>query len=190
MKNEPEARADGEVWKRLPSASTTYEVSSLGRVRLAVSRNKARVGMILAEQMNQFGYVRVHLSHDGIKRDVFVHRLVLETFVCARPDDKFANHINGVRNDNRLVNLEWVTRSENAFHSIRVLGRKSPIGEESSNAKLTEQGVRSIRARMAAGHSAASLAREYGVCTASIQNVCRRKTWAHVGSDVERSATP
>ncbi|MFB2938351.1 HNH endonuclease signature motif containing protein [Aerosakkonemataceae cyanobacterium BLCC-F154] len=70
------------------------------------------------------GYVRVEI--DG--KATAIHRLVAQTFI-PNPDQKpQVNHLNGVRDDNRVENLEWVTNQENSIHAIEQLGRKPSYG--------------------------------------------------------------
>ncbi|MDX1251166.1 MAG: HNH endonuclease [Gammaproteobacteria bacterium] len=55
---------------------------------------------------------------DGVKKHVKGHRIVLNAYAGVR-NDLCVNHKNGVKSDNRLVNLEWVTVAENNAHAIR-----------------------------------------------------------------------
>ena len=84
-----------------------YEVSDLGRVKNSCT------GKILKGYKKKTGYVRVSLSINGWVRIVYVHQLVLLAFSPPESDGLEANHKNSVRGDNRLSNLEWVTRAEN-----------------------------------------------------------------------------
>lgn len=68
------------------------------------------------------GYKRVELSG----KKYFVHRLVAGEHIPNPENKPFVNHINGIKNDNRVENLEWVTHSENAIHSINILGNPLP----------------------------------------------------------------
>lgn len=61
------------------------------------------------------GYILIRLTKNCRSRAVFAHRLVLETFVGPCPDGMETLHRNGIRSDNRLVNLRYGTRSENMF---------------------------------------------------------------------------
>ena len=75
---------------------------------------------------NKNGYLRVHLIRAGKTRSVFVHALVLLAFVGPRPLGYDIDHVNGVRSDNRLANLEYVTTSENVRRSwVRIKADRS-----------------------------------------------------------------
>lgn len=68
--------------------------------------------------------IGLFIEHKRISRKL--HRLVAEAFI-PNPGKKYAvNHINGIKTDNRVDNLEWVTKSENEKHAFEFLGKKSP----------------------------------------------------------------
>lgn len=84
-----------------------YEVSDEGQVR------NARTQFTLRPRYDRDGYLLVTLWTPK-QYDAKVRRLVLEAFVGGAPEDKpECDHINGVRDDNRLVNLRWASVSEN-----------------------------------------------------------------------------
>jgi hypothetical protein len=77
------------------------------------------------------GYVEVGLyNHETVNNNwgrqwIRVHKLVALHFLSERPSNKhYVNHKNGIKNDNRAENLEWLTHSENILHAYHVLGRK------------------------------------------------------------------
>lgn len=93
-----------EVWLPIDGFDYPYEVSNLGRVRNAAS------GHVLRPGLNR-GYAHVSLSLEGKGKTVYIHRLVLLTFLGpAHHEGSQACHNNGVRSDNRLTNLRWVMR--------------------------------------------------------------------------------
>ena len=83
-----------------------YEVSDLGRVK------NVKSSRILKPQLNSLGYFHVALWENKNKKQNMIHRLVLQTFLPI-VEMKEVNHKNHNKNDNRLENLEWCSRSEN-----------------------------------------------------------------------------
>lgn len=124
------------------------------------------------------GYPEVVLYGSDRKRSrQFVHTLVALTFLGPRPACKSeVNHKNGIRHDNWVGNLEYVTPSENKMHSTRVLGRGT--GENHGRAKLTYKAVAQIRKSYSRGQTTyRQLAAKFSVSDATIKNVVLRKYW-------------
>ena len=69
---------------------------------------------------NASGYCYVSLCYNGVKQNIYVHRLIAEHFIKNKDSKSQVNHINKIRHDNRVENLEWVTPSENLLHAKRV----------------------------------------------------------------------
>lgn len=72
------------------------------------------------------GYLMVSLRNKGKPKKCYVHRLVAQAFIQKPLRCEEVNHKNGTKSDNRVQNLEWVSRSENQKHAHRVLGVPSP----------------------------------------------------------------
>jgi len=92
-----------EIWKIFRSNQrSTWEVSNLGRIK--------RDGQIINVKLNKFGY--------QYKSNIrLVHRIVAIAFIPNPLNKPEVNHINGIKIDNRVENLEWATRSENNKHA-------------------------------------------------------------------------
>lgn len=78
---------------------------------------------IMKQTLSGNGYYNLQLCKDGLIKGHTIHRLLAETFIPNPENKPQVNHKNGVRTDNRLVNLEWVTASENQKHAVDVLGK-------------------------------------------------------------------
>lgn len=90
-------------------------VVSLPKVQGLRMHNKYKV---LSQKMNKYGYLEVALSKDGDIRTFLLHRLLAIHFIPNPKNLPQVNHINGIKNDNRLENLEWVTKRENTIHAF------------------------------------------------------------------------
>lgn len=104
-----------EEWKDITGYEGLYQVSTLGNVRsydkklLVVEEVKTRLvkGKILAPTRSGNGYVKVMLTKNKTRRNRNVHRLVAEAFIPNPDGFTDINHINEIKTDNRVSNLEW-----------------------------------------------------------------------------------
>ncbi len=170
-----------EFWKPVPGYEDLYQVSDSGRVRRIAGGCGTRVGHTLRPCRNGFDYPRVSLYRNGCRKVCKLHRIVAGAFLGPCPDDRVTNHKDGIKDNNRLTNLEYVTRSENVKHSFRVLGRVGQRGEANGGAKLTPAIVREIRRSYAEDDvTQGVLAVRYSVSRALISHIVRRRSWAHI----------
>lgn len=171
-----------ETWRPVVGWEGVYDVSSLGRVRRVKSYNNRRCGVI-NPQPNHFGYPQSSLADGSRRRTVRIHCLVAAAFLGPKPSGMEINHKNGIKTDNRTRNLEYVTHSENGLHAFRVLLRPpvSNKGQAAGRAKLTDDQVRQIRSRYAAGGVTQQvLADQFGVNQTMIGFIVRRANWTHL----------
>lgn len=137
----------------------------------------------LLKPVERNGYLAIRLSKNNKVYHKSVHRLVYEAFKGTISEGYHINHINGLRNDNRLNNLEACTHKEN--NDRRLFLRK---GEQINTAKLTEQQVMDIRKRKQKGESTMVIAKEYGLNKSSINKIVRGYSWKHLPIlDVDKS---
>jgi hypothetical protein len=115
-----------EVWKDVVGYENRYSVSSLGRVKskdLSIIRSNGwplnRKSKLMTQSIETNGYNCISITNDsGIKKTKVVHRMVAMAFIENTHNKPCVNHKNGIKTDNRIYNLEWVTYSENTIHSF------------------------------------------------------------------------
>ena len=190
-----------EVWKSI-SDFPNYSVSSLGRVKRTVPARLPHGGFqplrVLKSQLTRRGYLYVLLSARPEKprrRFIPIHRLVLAAFSRPAKRQEEANHLNGIKTNNRIDNLEWTTRIGNAAHAIN-LGlyydqrgknhwtvkhpEKIRRGEHNNAAKLSLAQVKIILSTQHRYGSQTKLAKCFGVTVGTINNIVRKCSWAHI----------
>lgn len=125
----------GEVWKPVCGYEELYAISNFGRIKRLCSqdihiwacgrRYKSRKkDRILAQKKHNRGYKMIALTKDKVKKYITIHRVVALSFIPNPENKRTINHINGIKWDNRVENLEWATDSENGVHSFKELGRE------------------------------------------------------------------
>lgn len=169
-----------QEWKKY--GDTKYLVSNDGMVY------SEHGDEILKPFMND-RYLCVDLFGYGIKKRVSVHRMVAIVFIPNPENKEYVNHIDGNKANNRVENLEWVTASENSIHAV--LAGLSPIGEQKTLAKLTDEKVREIQAHFEAGKlTDKDLSEMYDVTSGVISSIRLGKTWKHVSGKVFQRSGP
>jgi hypothetical protein len=167
-----------EIWKTVVG-NCDYEVSTLGRVKRVTTAKGATAGRILKPGLGSHGYLGVSL---GRNNHHLVHRLMAAAFLPPGPGKTHVNHINGDKTDNRIENLEWSNKSLNQIHAMKLglyAGPPLKRGVAQGNAKLTDDDVRLIRLKRAAGAQYQHIASEFGVSQSLAFYVCH-KGWKHV----------
>lgn len=123
--------------------------------------------------LDRTGYLRVALCFNGAYTKYLVHRLVAEAFLPNPESKPQVNHINGIKTDNRVENLEWCTSSENIAHAYAT-GLTINHGDNNGNSKLNEQQVHDIRA-LKGKMSQRKIAAVFGVSQCQVHNILSGK---------------
>ena len=113
-----------EIWKDVFGYEGFYQVSNLGNVKRVGSFrgvNKAYLkNYYLTPVDNGKGYYRIKLTVNNKSKRVMLHRIIAKAFIANPNNYPYINHINAIRKDNRLENLEWCTQSQNCLHSVKM----------------------------------------------------------------------
>jgi hypothetical protein len=116
-----------EEWRPVEGYENIYEISNKGRLKnlsriIKAPRNGTRfIGERIAKgSFDKQGYIKFSIAEFCKKKSKMAHRLVAAAFIPNPNGKKEVNHINGIKADNRVENLEWVTPKENIAHAIKL----------------------------------------------------------------------
>lgn len=178
-----------EKWMPIKNYEGFYEVSDKGRVRSldryvnGKHKNKAfRKGRVLKPEKVQAGYYRVELQKNGFKKRLYVHRLVADSFIPNPHNKPQVNHINSMRDDNIVYNLEWVTPKENIIHGVEHGDVK--YGENHPKSKLSKKRVLEILELKKGGMYPKGISEVTGINISTVGNIYYKKAWVKFQKDL------
>lgn len=161
------------IWRDIEGFEGYYQVSSTGQVRsvdrvVIDKRQGPRIvkGQLLKPGKSKKGYPVVALNKNRKRRTATVHRLVAKAFAYNPERKPHVNHESGIKIDNGIWNLSWVTRSENMRHAFEM---GLCVGKT-----LTDDQADRVRSEYVPGSKHANqyiLAEKYGVSQATIKAV-------------------
>ena len=108
-----------ETWKDIKGYEGLYQVSSYGNIKSMPNRSNHKVEKIIKTTVHRKGYVKVRLCKEGKIKTCLVHRVVAEAFIPNPNNLLQVNHINEIKTDNNISNLEWCTPKYNAQYGNR-----------------------------------------------------------------------
>jgi predicted XRE-type DNA-binding protein len=170
-----------EIWKDVVGYEGFYQISNTGRLKRILKLRKYRDynSKILSPVKDKDGYYRTSIVCENKKRKtVIIHRLVAESFINNPLNKKCVNHINGIKDDNRVNNLEWATVLENNLHAIKTGLKKSLSGEKHNLVKINGDQVNSIRSEWSTGNfKQKEIALKYGLQQSQISRIVNYVRW-------------
>ena len=170
----------GEVWKVVPEWPG-YSASNLGRISSTNGNGNHAKSRVLSGCHN-LGYIHIMMTryHNGIRERKIrkAHQLVLEAFVGPCPPRHEVNHKNGIRDDNRLENLEYCTSSENTVDAVR--RGTWPLGSRRWNSKYGEAQVELVLELKADGLRPGEIAKRTMLPMSFVCHVYTGRQWKYL----------
>jgi len=177
-----------ECWFPIDGYNGFYEISNLGNVKSLGRKVPTKDGKIkhlkekiLKPQKDEAGYLHVVLCRKNIKDIRNVHRLICESYL--KDENKkglIVNHKNGIKYDNRLDNLEFVTYSQNIKHGFDVLGRKiemKTLMKKVSNYDLDGNKIGTYKSIMEASRMTGTHERNISFCINNHRKTANKFIW-------------
>jgi len=158
-----------EIWKQIED--TTYEISSLGRV-------KNKYDYILSQSLTERGYLKISLFFDSKLNTRTVHRLVAKAFVDGYVEGLTVNHKDCNKLNNNYNNLEWMSLIDNYKHGIT--NNCSCKGEDRPESILKESDVLDIIELIKDGCTDIEIAKIYNIVHSSIYKIRVGISWKHI----------
>ena len=174
-----------EVWKSIKGYEGFYEVSNLGRIKSLTRKStddKTYRGKVLKPSVDSYGYLLVGLYHgNAIQSKQKIHRLVAKAFLTNPEQKPQVNHKDGVKSNNLLSNLEWVTALENSHHSFSSGLKKACIGENSHFSKLTENEAKEIKKILSSKTlTYLQISKLFNVSKSTIAHISKGRNWSKI----------
>lgn len=176
--NEILITVEPEIWKDIPGFEGFYKVSTLGRIQSA--KRPSTKGKILKQGITTKGYNKVTLCTNGVTLSRETHRFVGLTFIPNPENKPCINHINGIKTDNSVENLEWCTQQENVQHAFRTGLMSFKNREPVKNFGSANGHSRKIAQFDLSGNKikefdcATQAAKETGLCNVAIRQAAKR----------------
>lgn len=136
-----------EIWKDVIGYEGLYQVSNTGKVR-SIERTftmenrwgskiemQVKAKELVISKYKNYGYTYCSLCKEGKAKKFKMHRLIAIHFIDNPENYPFINHINAIRDDNRIENLEWCTHSHNMKHKFK-MGNQKHTGVDNPASKI------------------------------------------------------
>lgn len=144
-----------EIWKDIKGYEGIYQVSNLGKVKSLKRKVRAEKGGYYTKEKelkifeDNIGYLAVGLTDNGKTKIIRLHRLIAEAFIPNPENKPVINHINGIKNDVRIENLEWNTYKENSQHAVKTGLKKVTEKQRNASSKniLKAREINSVKVR-------------------------------------------
>lgn len=182
---------DHEEWRDIPGWEGLYQASNYGQIK------SCRRSKLMTINYSKLGYGRISMRKGGRLYTKNIHRLIIQAFLGEKPGYE-VNHKDLNKANNRIENLEYVTRSQNMKHAYEMGARSLTVfnrisrqvagtnhyntGIENPRSKLTENEVAIIKKLLTHQYcNQAEIARTFNVSRSTIRDINNGKRWKMIG---------
>ena len=162
-----------ETWKDIKGYEGLYKVSNLGNIK-SIRRN-----LNMKFSVTKWGYYQTSLFKDKKHKSFYVARLVAEAFIENNLKEPQVNHIDGVKLNNKVENLEWVSQSENQKHAVKI-GLKTLKGDYAPSRKLSEKDIPLIKNLLKEEKTHKEISILFNVSEPTIWKISKGRTWDYI----------
>lgn len=173
-----------EIWKDVVGYEGLYQVSNYGNIKCSAKIDMSghrRKEIIYNFTSNASkGYFNISLRKNNFEKNAKVHRLVAQAFIPNIDNKPEVNHKNGIKTDNRIQNLEWATRQENATHASKNGLMHGVRGCQNKKSKLIESQIKEIRFLCKNKINYGTIAKQFGISRSNVCLISQHKRWSHI----------
>lgn len=162
-----------ESWKQCEE-NLKWEISSHGNLRWFATKQPAKM------YKHKSGYWCVSYTLKAVSKSCKIHRLVAKAFLPTVEGKDCINHIDGVKTNNYIENLEWCTKAENNKHAWRMGLIPSLVGELNGRASLNEELVHAICQAYVSGLKPKEVIEKFKVTRNQAIKIKCKTSWKHI----------
>jgi hypothetical protein len=163
----------GNNWTRIV-IPINYEINVNGEIRNMTTKE------LITPRLDKDGYPEARLMIRNSEWVMRIHRIMGTTFIPNPENKPQINHIDGIKTNNNLSNLEWVTHSENQRHAYAKQLKYARLGETNNWAKLTKEDVERVFKMYHDGHILKVIASEVNISLSHVNRLLNGERWGHL----------
>jgi len=133
--------------------------------------------------LDKDGYEKISYRVRGVSQCHAGHRVTASAWIPNPLNLPQVNHKNGIKTDNRVCNLEWVTNSENQLHALDTGLRLIQYGQDTSSAQHTDTEIKKVCQLLAEGYRNCDIEKKTGVCKTKVKDIRSGKSWSIISSN-------
>lgn len=164
-----------EIFTFINNTDNKYSISNFGNVISNKTRNTKNIKKAITKK----GYEIISIYTNGVQKTMSVHTLVATHFIDNPLSLLTVNHINGIKHDNHVNNLEWCTLSHNIKHAY-INNLMNAKGEKNNRSKLTIEQVIEMRRLHETGIKYSTIMRMFNIAHSTVNSIVNNKSWKHV----------